>query len=702
MSNELLRELHSVKELLHALQLRVNALEQRLQRSPNEPVAATPSHPDIPPISPRTVSTPKPPPAPALSTSDAASLEARIGRDWLNRIGIVALVLGIAFFILYTFQYLGAWAKLAIGFTVGAALVGGGGWLERRPALQWYARGLIGGGWAVLYFTVYAMHHLPTVRVLNSSIVDLCLLSIVAAGATWQSLKYHSQTITALALLLGFLTICIGDVTYFTLASSVLLVAALAWLVMKLHWDRLFVYGVAASYATYLLWISPRIGFSRIIALHVPSVTEAEFWLKAGFLGLYWVVYHIAGLVLAFRNPVEQRLLATATAINGLAFVWGALSSMDVAYQEWRYLVPCAVGAGYLASAALLRRCGLAQLSDTSILLGLAFVTLAIPLKLTGRWIDLLWIFEVPLLAWIGLRQDRWTYRLVAFMVGVLVWFRFFFLYLWYDGNLAVGSWMVPWRLWMGGFLAAAYGLAAAGYRHMAITPRPREAPAFHIYGLGATLVLWLVVMVEAQRMWIGGWWAMESVGLTLLGWRLHDRVFRMAGAAVMAIAGGYAMLLTFYHVASVHFFGWTRWPAVLTIALGYGISMAYRQRRFETGDLERSLHTAYAVGATILLTELLWADARHQWLSVALSFEGLALVTIGFWRHDRVLRSCGLGVFAALILKILLIDMAGAETVYRILSFIAAGVVLLGVSYAYARWMGKSESSRHGSNPRP
>ena len=33
--------------------------------------------------------------------------------------------------------------------------------VERREGYRIFARGLLGGGWAALYFTVYAMHAIP-------------------------------------------------------------------------------------------------------------------------------------------------------------------------------------------------------------------------------------------------------------------------------------------------------------------------------------------------------------------------------------------------------------------------------------------------------------------------------------------------------------------------------------------------------------
>lgn len=95
--------------------------------------------------------------------------------------------------------------------------------------------------------------------------IEWLFLMAVAAGAVWHSLKYRSENITALALLLGFITTSISNVTYFTLASSVLLVGALAWIVMRMRWHGLYLYGVIASYATYLFWIDPQIRLSQKI-----------------------------------------------------------------------------------------------------------------------------------------------------------------------------------------------------------------------------------------------------------------------------------------------------------------------------------------------------------------------------------------------------------------------------------------------------
>ena len=74
---------------------------------------------------------------------DKESLEARIGLYWLHKLGIVSIVLGVAFLIMYSFQYFAPALKLLTGCGVsaslillGTGLVGVGARLRRRLRKQ--------------------------------------------------------------------------------------------------------------------------------------------------------------------------------------------------------------------------------------------------------------------------------------------------------------------------------------------------------------------------------------------------------------------------------------------------------------------------------------------------------------------------------------------------------------------------------------
>ena len=90
--------------------------------------------------------------------------EAVVGGSWLNKLGVLVLVIGIALLLGYEFTRVGPGGRVAIGMAVGLTMLIGGVFIERKRAYAIFARGLIGGGWAALYFTTYAMHALSRRR----------------------------------------------------------------------------------------------------------------------------------------------------------------------------------------------------------------------------------------------------------------------------------------------------------------------------------------------------------------------------------------------------------------------------------------------------------------------------------------------------------------------------------------------------------
>jgi uncharacterized membrane protein len=81
-------------------------------------------------------------------------------------------------------------------------------------------------------------------------------------------------------------------------------------------------------------------------------------------------------------------------------------------------------------------------------------------------------------------------------------------------------------------------------------------------------------------------------------------------------------------------------------------------------------------------------AMARQVALSILWAGCGFVAVVVGFRRNLTSLRYAALLLLGITLLKILLVDMADVRAVWRILSFIAVGGLLLGVSYIYHKQM--------------
>ena len=84
-------------------------------------------------------------------------MEQLIAGRWLNRIGIVALLLAVSFFLKYAFDndWMGARGQVALGLLGGAAILGYSQWLLRRGHAD-FANRIAGLGGGVLYLSLFA------------------------------------------------------------------------------------------------------------------------------------------------------------------------------------------------------------------------------------------------------------------------------------------------------------------------------------------------------------------------------------------------------------------------------------------------------------------------------------------------------------------------------------------------------------------
>jgi uncharacterized membrane protein len=90
---------------------------------------------------------------------------------------------------------------------------------------------------------------------------------------------------------------------------------------------------------------------------------------------------------------------------------------------------------------------------------------------------------------------------------------------------------------------------------------------------------------------------------------------------------------------------------------------------------------------ATLLLAGLLWREVSGSVLTVAWGIQGLVLLAAGFPACERPLRLAGLALLLFCISKLFLYDLRHLETLYRILSFLTLGLILVGVSWIYTRF---------------
>ena len=105
---------------------------------------------------------------------------------------------------------------------------------------------------------------------------------------------------------------------------------------------------------------------------------------------------------------------------------------------------------------------------------------------------------------------------------------------------------------------------------------------------------------------------------------------------------------------------------------------------------------------ASCLVVDLAGAHAGHATQTSQLALSGFwaalgfAAILVGLIRRKRALRLGGLGILALAVGKVFLVDLAQLESIWRVASFLALGLLLLAGAFAYQRARLPSMHERH------
>ncbi len=590
---------------------------------------ALPAEPPPPP--PASVPPKPPPPPPSAPEPPTPSLEQTLGANWLNRLGIALLVFGVALYLAYEVTHLGPLGKVLTAFTLAAALLAGGLWLERKPAFRIFARAGIGGGWALAFLTTYAMFFFPATQVLHSQAVDLLLLFAVGLGMVAHSLRYRSQVVTGLAFLLAFSTVTISQVTVFSLLASAVLALGLEIVCVREAWYALEIAGVLAAYGNHFLWLQ------RTLAPFGGPGHPFPLWGEstAVFL-LFWAIFR-AGYCLRHPPGDEAEGLSGLAALLNSAGIL-ALMKYQSFHPEYAFRALLALGMVELALAFFMRsrrRPAFAVLATIASVLLVA----AIPFRFGGATWPILWVVQGEAFFLCGLVLRERILRWLGLLTHLLVVAQLLTLH----ADLLFST-SRPGAT----TIAAAFFLVAAAMWTNAEALSRQEEPNTSPYqtlllissfaaALSACLGLLLLVP---------GWpltllWALLALVLLETALRRHSLRLRLQSYAVL--------LAALLRLAAFNFTG--RGPASLTdtrLWAGLGVLNAciLLQERLRRASATVPEHERTAVlaatlwSASALVSTLLYVELPERWLAAGWAAFALALAAFSLVRDSHRLRS--------------------------------------------------------------
>jgi len=185
----------------------------------------------------------------------AFAFEMDLGIKWLSRIGIVALLIGLAMAISYSFPSFPNPMKIGTGLLLAGAMYGIGQFLyAQTPVL---GRILQGGGLSVGYLSLFATFFIPEVRLLDIPSLGLSVLFLYVASTLFLAHRLNSQTVTMLSLAFGYYTSHSAESANIALVLSSFLSLGTVG-ITKFHpeWRAISKVNLAGALVLYLLWNS--------------------------------------------------------------------------------------------------------------------------------------------------------------------------------------------------------------------------------------------------------------------------------------------------------------------------------------------------------------------------------------------------------------------------------------------------------------
>jgi uncharacterized membrane protein len=226
----------------------------------------------------------------------------------------------------------------------------------------------------------------------------------------------------------------------------------------------------------------------------------------------------------------------------------------------------------------------------------------------------------------------------------------------------------------------------------LVLKSRASREIALLLYGVAAAIV-GVAITVSLDGPAVVAAWSFEALVLAWVGRRTSTPERGLVASLLFAgLAAGHVLVFEVppdslaYGLQSIPVAIGSVGLVLLALA---GIAAAYREVREPIAWAGTALVVDLASG---LVVDLAGASAGHSTQTSQLALSGFwgalgfAAILVGLVRRKRELRLAGLGVLALAVGKVFLVDLAHLESIWRVGSFLAIGLLLLAGAFAYQR----------------
>ena len=348
---------------------------------------------------------------------DERSLESRIGSHWFNRIGILAVLIGMAWFLKLAMDnhWIGPLGRVMIGLIAGAGLIA---WSERfrSHGYRFFSYSLKAVGSGTLYLSLWAAfslyHLIPPWAAFAAMIVVTAFNGFMAWAQDAELLGLYAIA-GALSTPILVSTGENHEITLFTYLL-VLNIAALVLVALR-PWSRLLFVSFVGTALLFTGWWSE-------------YYTDAQFGRTAFFLTAFFLLFAFAPRLVrvdledgAPHSTWDHLALVILPIANAALGFLTYYALFDWFKNEW---AGAWLAVGFAAFYLLLLRLpargrlreSTALLSALHLTAAVVFLTIAIPMKAHGRWLTIGWLVEGAALLWVAYRVRLRLLRVLALL----------------------------------------------------------------------------------------------------------------------------------------------------------------------------------------------------------------------------------------------------------------------------------------------
>jgi uncharacterized membrane protein len=341
--------------------------------------------------------------------SSGSFSEEKLAGTWFNRLGILAIMLAVGFFLKWSFDnhLIGELGRVVIGILIGLGFLGAGEVFQRRKFAV-YGQGFTGGGIAILYFSVFSAF---TFYNLISQPVAFGLMVLITLAASLLAIRYDSLAIGILGIVGGFATpFLLNDGN----SNRTILLTYVAILNIGVIGVAFYKKWVIFNYLTFFFT------YLTFTISHLFFRSEQFPTLSFVYLSLFFLAYLgvSLGRNVRLREKATWPDFALILANAGVYF----MLSHELVENYWKgYMGYWAVllGVVYLLLGNWIYKYHKSDRNLGLAFLGIAggFITLALPLQLSTYWLSVAWALEALIIIALSFRMDEFKARVSGLVV---------------------------------------------------------------------------------------------------------------------------------------------------------------------------------------------------------------------------------------------------------------------------------------------